>query len=157
MVALVVVDGTGPLLQSDPVEYDKFYKNSFCSRLARSHSPSSYTRGPVVQGTDTREKGDRAFRVSLQMTADPTCKGLVLVGHSRGGRGRHLRGTKAQTAGHQRGLHGSVRRGGHGNRRERLLRALERIACASRDAKPVRYVTALLGSLRRTLRWTRSL
>jgi len=86
MVALVVVDGTGPLLQSDPVEYDKFYKNSFCSRLARSHSPSSYTRGPVVQGTDTREKGDRAFRVSLQMTADPTCKGLVLVGHSRGAR-----------------------------------------------------------------------
>jgi hypothetical protein len=85
MVALVIVDGTGPILWNDPAEYDKFYHNSFCARLSRAHAPSNYTRGPVVQGTDTKEKGDRALRAALQMTAQPSCKGLVMAGHSRGG------------------------------------------------------------------------
>lgn len=83
MVALVCVDGTGPL---DPGEYDQVYSVSHTSDVFNlwPDKTRSYFRGPGIAGFATRQIAIKAYQSAKEMMALDEVTGLVMVGHSRG-------------------------------------------------------------------------
>jgi hypothetical protein len=87
MIAIVIVDGTGTdtFVAPNNDQYKTDYANSHCSRIAREFSHTTYQRGPWLDGFNMRQTIDEAYVRALAFAANGACKGLCLIGHSRGG------------------------------------------------------------------------
>lgn len=86
MIALVCVDGTGPQVRIDPVEYDKIYSTSNTSDIFKSwpNDYKAYFRGPGILGFETRRIAADAYAKAKALRTSPGVDALFMVGHSRG-------------------------------------------------------------------------
>lgn len=87
MIGIVIVDGTGTdvFVAPNNDQYRVDYANSHCSRIAREFPHTTYQRGPWLDGFNMGQTIEEAYIRSMGFIGNGACKGLCLIGHSRGG------------------------------------------------------------------------
>ena len=86
MVGIVIVDGTGGgFLYPNDVMYDLDYGNSNCKKIDKMFPNTLYQRGPTVVGLEMGTILQGTIQNAHRFCVTPECKGLILIGHSRGG------------------------------------------------------------------------